>query len=129
MQEELDRLLEQTQEDISRLPNPPSSEPISEILKLIGDFVQSTKNLVDGIIPGENHDGLIQTLRGPRDEFKKAIRQTAPFFIPLERSQVDDTSMPAARFFLSSEEAEWEDEPCHVTSPIFVDDVLERANS
>ena len=34
-------------------------------MKLISDFVQSIKNLVDGIIPGENHDGLIQTLRGP----------------------------------------------------------------
>jgi hypothetical protein len=79
MQEELDRLLKQTQEGISRLPNPPSSEPISEVLKLISDFVQSLKSLVDGIIPGENHDGLIQTLRGPRDEFRKAIRQTAPF--------------------------------------------------
>jgi len=80
LQEELNRLLAQTQDEICQLPSPPSSEPISEILKLIGAFVQSTKNLVDGIIPGATHDGLIQTLRGPRDEFRKAIRQTAPYF-------------------------------------------------
>jgi hypothetical protein len=97
---------------------------------LIGDFVQSLNNLVDGIIPGENHDGLIQTLRGPREEFKKAVRQTAPFFIPLERSIVDDTTpVPPGPSFLSSEEAEWKDEPCHVSSPVFIDDVLENANS
>jgi hypothetical protein len=99
-------------------------------MKLIGDFVQSITSLVDGILPGEHHDGLIQTLRGPRNEFKKAIRQTAPFFIPLERSIVDDTTPdPPVPSFLSSEEAEWDDEPRHVTAPIFVDDVLETANS
>ena len=99
-------------------------------MKLIADFVQSIKNLVDGIVPGENHDGLIQTIRGPRDEFKKAIRQTAPFFIPLERSIVDDTTPDSfGPSFLSNEEAEWEDEPGHVSSPIFIDEVLKKANS
>ena len=97
-------------------------------MKLIGDFVQSIKNLVDGIIPGENHDGLIQTLRGPRDEFRKAIRQTAPYFLPLERSQAVDTT-PILPSFLSNEETEWEDEPCHGSSPIFINDVLANANS
>lgn len=97
---------------------------------MIADFVQSIKDLVDGIIPGGNHDGLIQTIRGPRDEFKKAIRQTAPFFIPLERSIVDDaTLVSSGPSFLSNEEAEWEDEPGHASSPIFVDEVLKNANS
>ena len=97
---------------------------------MIADFVQSIKNLVDGIIPGENHDGLIQTLRGPRDEFKKAIRQTAPFFIPLEHSIVNDTTpVSSVPSFLSNEEAEWEDEPDYVSSPIFVEEVLKNANS
>ncbi|KAI9465219.1 P-loop containing nucleoside triphosphate hydrolase protein [Lactarius psammicola] len=124
LQGELDRLLAQTRQDISQLPDPPSSEPYSEISKLIGAFIQSIKILVDGV-PDEN--GLIQKLRGPRDEFKKAIRQTAPYFLPLERSQVVDTT-PTPPSFLSSEE-EWEEEPCDVSSPIFIDDVLERANS
>jgi hypothetical protein len=125
LQEELNRLLTQTQQDISQLPNPPSSEPTSEIMKLIGAFVQSIKDLVDGITPDEY--GLIQKLRGPRDEFKKAIRQTAPYFLPLERSQGVDLE-PAPPSFLSSEEAEWEEEPCDDNSPIFIDDVLEKAN-
>jgi len=91
---------------------------------LIGAFIQSIKILVDGV-PDEN--GLIQKLRGPRDKFKKAIRETAPYFLPLERSQAVDTTL-APPSFLSSEE-EWEEEPCDVSSPIFIDDVLETANS
>ncbi|KAH9175022.1 P-loop containing nucleoside triphosphate hydrolase protein [Lactarius sanguifluus] len=124
LQEELDRLLAQTQQDISQLPNPPSSEPNLELSKLIGAFIQSIKALVDGI-PDEN--GLIQKLRGPRDDFKKAIRQTAPNFLPLERSQAADTTLVPPSF-LSSEEEEWEEEPCDVGSPIYIEDVLEKAN-
>ncbi|KAI9441571.1 P-loop containing nucleoside triphosphate hydrolase protein [Lactarius indigo] len=125
LQEELDRLLAQTQQDISQLPTPPSSEPNSELSKLIGAFIQSVNTLVDGI-PDEN--GLIQKLRGPRDEFKKAIRQTAPHFLPLERSQAADTTLVPPSF-LSSEEEEWEEEPSDVSSPIYIEDVLEKANS
>lgn len=116
----------QTQQDISQLPSPPSSEPIAEIMKLISAFVQSMKDLVDGISPDE--DGLIQKLHGPRDEFKKAIRQTAPYFLPLERSLVVDTT-PVLPSFLSSEEAEWEEEHNDGRLPIFIDDVSEKANS
>lgn len=128
MQEELDRLLKQTQEDISRLPNPPSSEPVSEIMKLINAFVRSVEQLVEGV-PDEK--GLLQTLRRPRDEFKKAIRHTAPYFLPLEsflalRLEAPRTVTPFS--FLSSEET-WEEEPCDASSPIFIDAVLKKANS
>jgi len=124
LQDEVDRLLTETRHDLSKLPNPPSSEPVSEILKLIGTFVLSIKDLVEGI-PDEN--GLIQKLRGPREEFKKAIRYTAPYFLPLERSQAVDIA-PIPPPFLSDEE-EWEEEPCDSSSPIFINDVLESATS
>lgn len=95
-------------------------------MKLIGAFVRSIRDLVDGVIPDE--DCLIQKLRGPRDEFKKAIRQTAPYFLPLERSQSVDTTRA---LFLSSEESEseLEEDRCDGSSPIFIDDVLEKATS
>ncbi|KAI9441577.1 P-loop containing nucleoside triphosphate hydrolase protein [Lactarius indigo] len=127
LQEELDRLLDQTQMDISRLPSPPSSEPVAEILKLIGGFVRSIERLVSGT-PGEN--GLMQTLRAPQNEFKRAVRQTAPDFRPLERPQAqvaDNTPVPPPSF-LSSEETPWEQEPSRIISPIFVDDVMKKAN-
>ncbi|KAH9032594.1 P-loop containing nucleoside triphosphate hydrolase protein [Lactarius pseudohatsudake] len=141
LQEELDRLLEQTQQDIDRLPKPPSSEPVSEVLKMINVFVQSIQRLVDGV-PDE--DGLLQTLREPRDEFKGAIRRTAPYFLPRENGLIDNspclvqavqavqsprTAPRVPPFpFLSSEEM-WEQELCNASSPVFIDDVLKKANS
>jgi len=124
--EELDRLLAQTEKDISRLPAPPSSEPVSEIVKLINTFVRSIQRVVDGI-PDE--DGLLQTLRGPQDDFRRAIRQTAPYFLPFEHNLVDDVTGPVPRFSFLSNEERGEQEPCDTGSPIFIDDVLKRADS
>ncbi|KAI0001001.1 P-loop containing nucleoside triphosphate hydrolase protein [Russula vinacea] len=102
LQGELDRLLEQLNDDISRLPNPPTAEPAVEIMKLIGTFVRSIEHIVAGA-PDDN--GLIQVLRGPREKFKKEIRQTAPDFRPLERPR-DVSSAPTLPepSFLSNEE-------------------------
>ncbi len=112
--------------DIDRLPGPPSSEPVSEILKLIGVFVRSIQRLIDGV-PDEN--GLLQALREPRDEFKEAIRHTAPYFLPLESSFVFKATGTVPPFSFLSNEETWEQEPCDASSPIFVDQVLEKANS
>ena len=76
--------------------------------------------------PDEN--GLIQKLRGPQHKFKRAIRQTAPDFRPLERPEVVDTTPVPSLSFLSSEETESDQEPSDTSPPIFVDDVMERAN-
>lgn len=126
LQEELDRLLKQIEHDISLLPDPPSSEPLSEIFKLIRVLVQSIQHLVDGV-PDES--GLLQTLRGPRDEFKDAIRHTAPYFLPLESSRIFETTGTVSPFsFLSSEET-WDEEPCDPSSPIFINDVMKKASA
>jgi hypothetical protein len=127
LQGELDRLLEQLDGDISGLPNPPSSEPVVEIMQLIGTFVRSIEQIVAGS-PDDN--GLIQTLRGPREQFKKEIRQTAPDFRPLERPRDINTALalPDPRF-LSNEEAESEWQPIDAKRAIFVDDVMKRVNS
>lgn len=127
LQGELDRLLEQTDHDISRLPNPPSEEPMAEILKLIGLFVRSVDQVIAGS-PDEN--GLMQALREPREGFKKKIRQTAPDFRPLERpNQALVTPAPPEPSFLSSEEQESDWQLANSTQPIWVEDVMKKANS
>lgn len=127
LQGELDRLLEQVNEDISGLPNPPTSEPVVEIMKLIGTFVRSIEQIVAGS-PDDN--GLIQALRGPREQFKREIRQTAPDFRPLEKPRDVNTApvLPEPRF-LSNEEAESEWQPTDASRAVFVDDVMKRVNS
>jgi hypothetical protein len=134
LQGELDRLLEQTNHDISRLPNPPSPEPLAEIMRLIGAFVRDIEHLVTG---SPDNNGLIQSLRGPRNEFKKEIRQTAPDFRPFEHPRnanpngsrgFTSSVLPEPRF-LSHEEPESEWHPVNDDRAIFIDDVMKRANS
>jgi hypothetical protein len=127
LQEELEKLLKQTNGDISSLPKPPSSEPMEEILKLIGQFIRSVENVVIG---APDDDGLIQALCGPQEVFKKEIRQTAPDFRPFERPD-DVQAMPVlpSPSFLSSEESEPEWQPVDAAQVLFVEDVMKRADS
>jgi len=98
-----------------------------EIMKRIGTFICSIEHIVDGA-PDEN--GFIQALQRPREHFKREIRQTAPNFLPLEQpgdvNAASDLPQPG---FLENEEAESEWQPNEAGRPIFVDDVMNRANS
>jgi hypothetical protein len=97
------------------------------MLRLIGAFVRSVERLVDGT-PDE--DGLIQALRGTRIEFKRAIRQTAPDFRPIERPRgYESLEIPTQPSFLSNEEEDWESQPDDSSRAIFVGDVMKKANS
>jgi len=133
LEEELEKLLERTTHDLSRLPSPPSSEPVGEILRLIGSFARSIEYVVEGT---PDDDGLIQALREPRKSFKKAIRQTAPDFRPLARPKRTEKSMvnqpqpaiPPAPIFLKDEEEDWEDQTGS-RDAIYIEDVMKRANS
>jgi hypothetical protein len=127
LQDELDRLLNQLNDDISHLPNPPTDEPEVEMMKLIGAFVRSIEHSVAGTPDG---DGLIQALRRPREQFKREIRQTAPDFRPLEKPKDINTApgFPEPRF-LSNEESESEWQPTDANRAVFVDDVMKRVKS
>ena len=97
------------------------------MFRLTGLFVGSLQHLVNGT---SESDGLIQTLRKPREEFKGNIRQTAPNFRPFERPKNASTVpvLPPPRF-LSNEEPESELQPLDATQAIFVEDVKKRAKS
>lgn len=127
LQGEVDRLLEQAEHDISRLPIPPTSEPMEEMFRLIDLFVGSLQCLVDGT--PEKH-GLIQTLRKPRERFKGDIRQTVPDFRPFERPK-NGSAVPLLPppHFLSNEESESVSQPPDATRAMFVEDVMKRADS
>ncbi len=125
LQGELDRLLGQVNDDISGLPDPPSSEPVVEIMKRIGTFIRSIEHIVAGA-PDEH--GLLQALNKPRDQFKRAIRQTAPDFRPFEQPRdVNSAPVLPEPSFLSNEEAELDWQPIDGGEIIFVDEVMDRA--
>ena len=98
------------------------------MLRLIGSFVRSIERLVDGS-PDDN--GLMQALRGPHSEFKKAIRRTAPDFRPLPRPLSAErlTIPPAPPSFLVDEETDWPDQLKGTNRALYVEDVMKRANS
>ena len=127
LEEELSKLLERTTDELSRLPNPPSSEPVGEMMRLVNSFVRSIERLVDGV-PDE--DGLVQSLRGPQTEFKKAIRKTAPDFRPLTRPTSSDIpTIPSPPKFLVDEDTEWQDQPDDNSRAIYVGEVMRKANA
>ncbi|KAI9452814.1 P-loop containing nucleoside triphosphate hydrolase protein [Russula earlei] len=126
---EVNKQLDRTNNEISRLPSPPSSEPVGEMLRLIGLFVRSIEHLVDGT---PDDDGLIQALRGPRVDFKKAICQTAPDFRPSsgDRDMYALLVLPLPRpSFLLEEEVDWQEDAKGVHTAIFIEDVENKANS
>lgn len=127
LEEELNGLLERTAHELSRLPNPPSSEPVGEMLRLINSFVRSIEHLVDGV-PDEN--GLIQTLRGPQMDFKKTIRGTAPDLRPFTTPTISEIPIiPPPPKFLVDEDAEWQDQLNDGNGVIYIDEVMKIANA
>ncbi|KAI0045529.1 hypothetical protein FA95DRAFT_1607639 [Auriscalpium vulgare] len=101
IQEELEKALLKTQEEIDGLPPPPSNEPITEIVGIIGAFMREVVKQTDGV---PRKDGLLQTIRPAQAVFKKRVRATAPDFRPYRRNDVHPPSIPEPAF-LSNEEA------------------------
>ena len=79
IEQELSKVLEKTNQDLEELPPPPSSVPLKEVLRLITDFTRAVERQGEGV---PRRDGLLQQIRRPQDEFRLAIRKTAPYFVP-----------------------------------------------
>lgn len=122
LQEELQELLRKTDESLRGLPKPPSTDALTEILNVIGDFSRDVAKHVDGL-PDKN--GLLQTIRPAQESFRQAIRGTAPDFRPSERGDKEATPLLPPNF-LGVEER------CDVyyvvdREPIYIDEVMHRA--
>ena len=122
--EKLQYLLQKTETSIRQLPKP-SSDPFAEVICLIGDFTSSLSRHVEGT---PNEDGLLQYIRPAQLRFQRAIRETAPEFLPYERRDADKRSPPAAAFLANEEDSD-EDEmdATNEKDTIYIDEVFERA--
>lgn len=142
IQQELKKLIERTNIELHDLPSPPSSEPLREILRLITDLTRAVEKQVKGV-PGR--DGLLQQIRPQQEEFRTAIRTTAPCFVPMYRGlqkylqprvMLASTQTPSASsvdweshqrlLFLEGEE-DYEEIGLDNGKKLFIDDVLETA--
>jgi hypothetical protein len=137
----LNEHLEKVNRDLKDLPPPPSSAPLSEVLRLITEFTREVERQGIGI-PGR--DGLLHQIKLPKDDFRVAIRRTVPCFVPQFR---DGPLAPARLHSADSSDTAGPDSesPPHAYPPflvgeedsdeiglndgekIFIDDVLETA--
>ncbi|KAI0250045.1 P-loop containing nucleoside triphosphate hydrolase protein [Lactifluus subvellereus] len=130
IQRDLSRLLEKTNQELKDLPPPPSSAPMSEILRLITEFTRAVEKQGEGE-PGR--DGLLQQIRPWQEKFRVAIRKTAPCFVPRFRTKpARVTSVPSPvcveyGLYDASESPRPSDIELDDGKEIFIDDVLETA--
>ena len=96
IQEELYKVLQQTENDLAQLPQPPSNNPLGDVLRALDDFKKEVSERVEGT---PDADGLLQTIRPHTATFKSRIRGTAPNFVPWERKEAHKHSPPQTGFF------------------------------
>ncbi|KAH9917093.1 P-loop containing nucleoside triphosphate hydrolase protein [Amylocystis lapponica] len=140
LQNELEILLQATEENISKLPTAPSDgDPVGQVLNLLSDFYRGISKYVEGT---PTADGLLQSIQPLQMRFRKAIRATAPDFRPYEKVPGANGDGTLREFvvpeFLAHEESPYTPPEflAHEESPytppddrsaIYVDDVMKRA--
>lgn len=131
---ELQRSIQEIRGSIAALPSPPTRDPRSDILTLLHTFVQAASLQIQGVpdsVGSTTKPGLIQAIRPEQETFKRAIRVTAPCFVPFESTSV--TGQIKAPFFLKEEEGEYYDTDSSgvvhsgKVREIYIDEVLRRA--
>ena len=125
-QEDLQKLLNTTEESLRKLPKPPSQDSLADILHLVSEFSRDLGRHCEGT-PDE--DGLLQAIRPAQNRFQEAIRSTAPQFVPrTKKSSASLTPEEQNPSFLSSEEATGRSGVNPPNKPIWIDEVLHKAN-
>jgi hypothetical protein len=103
-------------------------DPVNDIANLLHIF---TSELQRHCIQGVPHsDGLLQAMRPAQLRFRKAIRETAPEFIPFEREKAGKKTLPKPRFLDNEEEYGEEGSEglqARAARSVYVDEVYARA--
>jgi hypothetical protein len=93
--QELHKLLQQIKEQLQDLPNAPSNDPVLELMHLINDFSDALYRQSDGLSQETFHDvggecvarsHQFGAMRAAQEQFRMAIRATAPQFRPFAQS-------------------------------------------
>ena len=104
----------QTRDLLVLLPPKPSDDPRSEISTRLHGFTSAIARQVEGmpniVLGSTSSRGLIQTINPSLEQFRRAIRSTAPNFRPFEKGDVHHKHLHEASFLRSEEGGECEDE-------------------
>ncbi|KAF8315707.1 P-loop containing nucleoside triphosphate hydrolase protein [Clavulina sp. PMI_390] len=120
---EIERILAETQDRFSRLPSPPSNDPVQEVMGLIWKFERQVDREIGGT---PDRGGLIQKINSHGRSFRHDIRASAPIFVPFRvDTERSSASTPPIILFLTDEER---DLGTDGTYPIlYLNDVESRA--
>ncbi|KIK36073.1 hypothetical protein CY34DRAFT_544266 [Suillus luteus UH-Slu-Lm8-n1] len=128
---ELSNILRKTQEEMRKLPKAPSNDPVSEVWNVVGRFSSQLSRRLEGT---PDADGILQNIRPHQQAFKRAIRATAPHFVPWKTG--DTRELPPVDFLANEEDDPQEPKASSVLIPrspepqsevIYIQDVLDRA--
>ena len=98
IEDELQKLLKETEEQLQELPPAPSDDAQGEVILLISNFARELAAYVEGT---PDQDGIHQSIRPLNRSFLEDIRDTAPKFFPFEGGTGECYTHPT---FLSSDE-------------------------
>jgi hypothetical protein len=118
--------LQETEAELRALPRAPSGDPVGEVLHVLSSFSRDLSRRLEGT---SDADGFLQTIRPCQEAFKRAIRRTAPNFIPWEKTQ-KSRELPEPRFLANEEgdDEESDDEgEGEYEHKIYIDEVFKRA--
>lgn len=133
IQEELENSIMKARETLRALPHPPSSDPVNEVASLLYDFCADLHHHIEGV-PGDT--GLLQVIRPVQDRFRRAIRETAPDFVPFERKRARGKTLDPPTFLIGDDEDAMSESDANTKgkkrkddgAKIYVDEVLTRAH-
>jgi hypothetical protein len=127
---ELYNILRKTQDEMRKLPKAPSTDPVGEVWNVVGQFSSQLSRRLEGT---PDKDGILQTIRPHQQAFKRAVRATAPHFIPWGKG--DTRELPAIDFLANEEDEPQNPQPSVLTprlptpqsEEIYIEDVLNHA--
>ncbi|PPR05457.1 hypothetical protein CVT24_008226 [Panaeolus cyanescens] len=125
IQDELEKAIYSTEMAIAALPKPPSDDPRGEITQLIHVFTNKLAQEVKGT---PIRTGLLQRIAPAQNEFRRSIRLTAPNFMPFAMNGSPYQELEPVEFLVNEEESFDASEFTRASEPVYLDEVMERAN-
>jgi hypothetical protein len=100
--QELQTMLQQTREDLQKLPLPVSKDPVLELMHLIGDFSDDLHRHAEGFsrnVAGNSAEAMDQgnqfeAITKAHEEFWRTIRATVPDFRPFDKPKSVESAPP-----------------------------------
>ncbi|KAF8514309.1 P-loop containing nucleoside triphosphate hydrolase protein [Gautieria morchelliformis] len=101
--EELQAMLQQTKDELQMLPDPPSNDPILELMHLVNEISDDLHKLAEGFTLGHSRENQFEGIREAHGAFQSKIRATAPNFRTYHPNPAVEVAEPVRASTFTSE--------------------------